>query len=514
MSRKVVRALVSVSDKTGVVNFARGLADRGIEVVSTGGTARALAEADVPVTGISDVTDFPEILDGRVKTLHPKVHGGILANRDLPAHEEALGEHGITPIGIVCVNLYPFEEALAKGVSDADQVEEIDIGGPCMVRAAAKNCAHVAVVTEPDDYGRLLSSLDENDGAVADGLRFELAAKAFARTAEYDVAVAGWMGRADGESSFPGRLSISATKVADLRYGENPHQSAALFETEPGGLASAEPISGKAISYNNMLDLEGARGLLADLDGAACCVLKHSNPCGCAQGDTLREAVELAWEGDPLSAFGSIVGLTQPVDAATAEFLTEDNRFVECVLAPTFEDEALEILTTRPKWGKSVRLVALADMQAGGWEIRRIGGGLLVQDRDLSLETDFEWVTERQGSDEDLEALRFGWLVAKHTKSNAIVMTQGTQLVGVGAGQMSRVDSVHLAARKAGDRAQGAALASDAFFPFPDGVEAAVEAGARVIVQPGGSVRDEAVIARADELDVAMAFTGHRHFRH
>lgn len=527
MARPIHRALISVSDKSGLENFARQLSDHGIEILSTGGTYRALEAAGIPVIEVSAHTGFPEMMDGRVKTLHPMIHGGILAVRDNVEHAAAMDEHAIAPIDLVVVNLYPFEETIAKPEAGRDEcVEQIDIGGPSMVRSAAKNHRFVAIVTEPSQYPELLGELQANDGALGDAFRRRLAQRAFARTAAYDAAIATWLAGVDSEDTpegeFPERLTVTGRKVLDLRYGENPHQSAAFYRTEPRPepcAAHAEVLNGKALSYNNLVDLDAAHGLASEFDEPFVCVIKHTNPCGAAAAPTVVEALERAWSGDPISAFGSVLAFTRTVDLASAEFLVDGNRFVEAIIAPDFDEDAFELLTRKPRWGKSVRLLSCGDYgpatrRRGQREVKQMAGGFLVQDRDLSTETEFESVSKAAPTPEQLAELAFANRISKHVKSNAIVLTQGRTVTGVGAGQMSRVDSVRIAAHKAGDRAAGSVLASDAFFPFPDGVEAAIDAGVVAIVQPGGSVRDDEVVAAADKAGVPMLFSGARHFRH
>ena len=527
---KVQRALISVSDKSGVTGFARTLSQMGVELLSTGGTFCALEAEGIPVREVSDYTGFPEMMDGRVKTLHPRVHGGILALRDAEDHVASMQAHEIQSIDLVVVNLYPFEQTVAKaGVQRGEAMEQIDIGGPSMVRSAAKNHRFVGIVTDPEDYGRVLDELEKNAGALSEELRRELARKAFALTAGYDAAISRWLfedDRSSGqcEQRFPERFACSGRKVLDLRYGENPHQRAAFYasgETSEPGVASAEVLSGKALSFNNLVDLDAAHALAKEFEQPFACVIKHTNPCGAAVADHIEAALEQAWSGDPISAFGSVLAFTRTVNLAAADFLVSGNRFVEAIIAPGFDDDALELLTRKPKWGKSVRLLACgpygpASRQDTELELKKLVGGFLLQDRDLTAEgaATFRTVTKAEPRAEHIEALAFANKIAKHVKSNAIVFAVGTTVVGVGAGQMSRVDSVRLAASKAGERAQGAVLASDAFFPFPDGVETAIEAGVRALVEPGGSVRDEEVIAACDAAGVPMVFSDARHFRH
>jgi len=528
--KKIERALLSVSDKRGLEPFARALAEMGVELVATGGTHRLIAGAGIPVREVADVTDFPEMMDGRVKTLHPRIHGGILALRDRDAHVKAMDDHGIRPIDLVVVNLYPFEQTVAEpGVQRAEAIEQIDIGGPSMVRSAAKNHRFVGVVTDPDDYGRVLDELQRRDGSLSEELRRELAVKAFSSTAAYDAAISAWLFREERaagrtEQRHPQVHALAGRKVMDLRYGENPHQTAAFYATGSGGepsVASAEFLGGKELSYNNLVDLDAALGIAKEFDDPFVCVVKHNNPCGAAAADAVADALAAAWAGDPLSAFGSVLAFTRPVDVPSAEFLTSEGRFVEAVLAPAFEPDALAILRERPKWGRNVRLLAAgpfgpAVRRESELELRRLVGGFLLQDRDLAAdaEGDLQVVTSAKPSAEQIASLLFASRIGKHVKSNAIVIATGTRVLGVGAGQMSRVDSVGLAVQKAGEEARGSVLASDAFFPFPDGVEAAIRAGVTAILQPGGSVRDKAVIETCDRHGVAMVFTGRRHFRH
>ncbi len=527
---RITRALVSVSDKTGLVDFARGLSALGVELISTGGTALALADADIPHVGISDVTRFPEMLDGRVKTLHPAIHGGILADRSKPEHLATIAEHGIRPIDLVVVNLYPFAQTVARpGVEFAEAIENIDIGGPSMVRSAAKNQAAVAVVVSPSDYVSVLAEMQENDGGLSDATRRRLAALAFAHTAAYDSAIAAYLSAqlADGEgSAFPETLTLSLQKVQDLRYGENPHQKAAFYRdaaaTRPG-VAAARKLHGKELSFNNIYDLSAARALIQDLaeEGvAAAAVIKHTNPCGAALAPTLAEAFGRARAGDPISAFGGILATSLPIDAATAELITGKNTFFEAVIAPGYDAEAFTILTEKKQWGANLILLELPLSEPGAgtgeWDYKRVGDGFLAQTPDAqgAGPRDLETVTRRDPSAAEMDDLLFAWKIVKHVKSNAIVIAKDRQVVGVGAGQMNRVQSVRLAVEQAGDKAQGASLASDAFFPFSDGPEAAGKAGVAAIIQPGGSKKDGDSIAMADTYTMAMVLTGHRHFRH
>ncbi len=517
---KVERALISVSDKKGVVDLARGLVDLGVEILSTGGTARTLREAGLPVRDVADYTGFPEMMDGRVKTLHPKVHGGILALRDAPDHLKAMGEHGILPIDMVVVNLYPFRETAAKGLSREETIEQIDIGGPTMVRSAAKNHRFVVVLTDPEDYNGVLTEMRATKGEVGEATRRRLALAAFRHTAAYDAAIAAWLAGQEEEPGFPSTFAVVGDKAADLRYGENPHQGAALYrllEKEGPSVAGARQIHGKELSFNNYLDLDAAFALAAEFSRPAAVVVKHTNPCGCALGETPAEAFLGALEGDPLSAFGSVTALNRPVDAAAAGAMAGEGTFLEAVIAPSFTPEALEILKGA-KWGRNVRLMEVPSWgyPGGSLEVRPISGGFLLQERDLPgrADPDFRCVTSRNPSGEEREDLMFAWHVVKHVRSNAIVLARGRRVVGVGAGQMSRVDAVELAVKKAGGRARDAVLASDAFFPFPDGIEAAARAGVTAAIEPGGSRRDQDVVAAAEKAGMSLIFTGVRHFRH
>ncbi|MEZ5979205.1 MAG: bifunctional phosphoribosylaminoimidazolecarboxamide formyltransferase/IMP cyclohydrolase [Planctomycetota bacterium] len=523
----VKRALVSVSDKTGVAEFARRLAERGVAILSTGGTHALLAKSGIQVTEVASYTGHPEMMDGRVKTLHPKIHGGILALRDDKGHVASMREHHIDAIDMVVVNLYPFESTVAKeGVTFAEAVEQIDIGGPSMVRSAAKNHRFVAVVTDPADYEPLAKEIADT-GLVSDATLRRLAVKAFELTASYDAAISRWLHRAiaDDERRETPEQWVTVGELRDtLRYGENPHQSAAIYarpDANGSTLCGARVLGGKQLSYNNYVDLDAALALACEFEEPFAAVLKHNNPCGAACAPTLAQAIEDAWAGDPVSAFGSVLGFNRRVDLDTATFLTSGGRFVEAIVAPGFEPDALEHLRTVPKWGKNVRLVEVDEVAptSKGRDARRavpISGGFLVQDADLATESadDCKVVTKSEPTREQLDALLFANVVCKHVKSNAIVLATGTKVLGVGAGQMSRVDSVKLACSKAGDAVKGSVLASDAFFPFPDGPEYAMEAGVAAILEPGGSVRDDAVIAACDERSVPMVFTGRRHFRH
>lgn len=522
----LTRALLSVSDKTGLVDFARALAARGVELLSTGGTAKTLREAGLSVRDVSEVTGFPEMMDGRVKTLHPRVHGGLLALRDNAEHLTAMETHGIDTIDLLVVNLYPFEATVAKGAAYDDCIENIDIGGPAMIRAAAKNHAFVATVVDVEDYAAVLTELDANDGATTLAFRQRLAQIAYARTAAYDAAVSTWMAGAIGEAT-PRRRAFAGQLAQSLRYGENPHQSAAFYldgSARPG-VATATQHQGKELSYNNINDTDAAFELVAEFGTAApaCAIIKHANPCGVATGATLTEAYIRAFDCDRTSAFGGIIALNQTLDAATAEEICKI--FTEVVIAPAASDEAKAIFAAK----KNLRLLttgALPDPLAAITSFRQVAGGFLVQGKDngaLSME-DLKVVTKRAPGEQELKDLLFAWKVAKHVKSNAIIYVKDGATVGVGAGQMSRVDSTRIAAQKARDMAeamglpvpltQGSVVASDAFFPFADGLIAAAEAGATALIQPGGSMRDQEVIDAANERGLAMVFTGMRHFRH
>jgi len=516
---RVRRALLSVSDKAGLVDFARGLAELGVELVSTGGTARELARAGVAVRAIEDFTGFPEIMDGRVKTLHPRLYAGLLARRDEDSHLRAAAEQQIEPVDLVCVNLYPFEQTVARGdAGEAEVIENIDIGGPTMIRAAAKNSDFAAVVVDPAEYGPVLEELRESEGRLGLETRRRLAASAFACTARYDVAISRWFAERDGES-FPARWASAYEKVSDLRYGENPHQRAAYY-AEAGApthlLAGVEQLHGKELSFNNLLDLSAARELVEEFDEPACAIVKHNNPCGCALGEDAADAYRRAFACDPLSAYGGVIAINRTVDEACARGLAE--QFVEVLLAPGYERAALALLREK----KNVRLLELP-----GWprlaparEAKPVLGGMLLQDRDAVTETPEQMrvLSAREPSEEEWMDMLFAWRVCRHVRSNAIVIAAGGATIGIGAGQMSRVDAVRIAVEKAraaqAELLAGSVLASDAFFPFPDGPELALQAGVSAIIQPGGSVRDEAVIEAVDGAGAAMVATGRRHFRH
>ncbi len=525
MSR-IHRAILSVTDKTGLVDFARKLAALHIELISTGGTAKLLRDSGIAVKDISGLTGFPEMLDGRVKTLHPKVHGGILHRREDPAHVASVQQHGIQPIDMVVVNLYAFEKTAAKpGVKFEELIENIDIGGPSMIRSAAKNFHDVAVVTSPADYDAIATELQKENGSLSQATKWHLAQKAFATTAAYDSAIASTLESISADhvgtaapgcpaehssAGFPETLRLSFHKTLDLRYGENPHQKAAMYSDGSGsGVANARQLQGKELSYNNIVDLQAAWDLAQEFDEPVCAIIKHTNPCGTATGTTLAEAYKRALECDPVSAFGGVIGVNRPIDAAAAEEIHE--LFLEVIAAPAFDAAAKAIFASK----KNLRLVEVppADQK---WILKKISGGLLLQDADVRplSPADLKVVTQRPPTPEETRALLFAWKVCKHVKSNAIVYARDGQSVGVGAGQMSRVDSAKIGAMKAQLPLKGTVAASDAFFPFPDGVEEIAKAGATAIIQPGGSQRDPEVIAAADRLGLAMLFTGVRHFRH
>ena len=519
----VRRALLSVSDKTGLVELGTALAARGVALVSTGGTATALRDAGLEVSDVAGLTGYPEMMDGRVKTLHPAVHGGLLALRDNPDHVAAMDDNGISPIDLLVVNLYPFEATVAAGAGYDDCIENIDIGGPAMIRAGAKNHGFVTVVVDTEDYGSLLGEIDANEGATTLGFRQKLAQTAYARTAAYDAAVSIWMASAIGVET-PRRRAVAGHLVQTMRYGENPHQNAAYYADGTGGLAAARQVQGKALSYNNINDTDAALELVAEFsDGPACAIIKHANPCGVATGTTLADAYARAFDCDRTSAFGGIIALNRQLDAATASAISEI--FTEVVIAPGADDEAKAIFAAK----KNLRLLlvdALPDPKRAGTAIRQVSGGYLVQDRDngsISAE-DLKVVTKIAPTKAQMDDLLIAWKVAKHVKSNAIVYVKDAATVGIGAGQMSRIDSTVIAARKSADMAgvlnlpepttRGSVVASDAFFPFADGLLAAAKAGATAIIQPGGAMRDGDVIAAADEAGLAMVFTAMRHFRH
>jgi phosphoribosylaminoimidazolecarboxamide formyltransferase/IMP cyclohydrolase len=528
-----------------LIELAKVLVGFGAELISTGHTRKSLTDAGLKATDISEVTGFPEMMGGRVKTLHPKVHGGILGVRDNPGHMKELEAQGIKPIDMVVCNLYPFRATVARqGSTHEEIIENIDIGGPSMIRAAAKNYRDVAVVSDPDQYAAVIAELQRNNGALSLATRDQLAADAFSLTAAYDSAITAyfvhrmekedhgvmvnrWLGGSGiyhRGGDLPSNLSLYMERRMPLRYGENPHQIAGFY-VDPSwqwpGVSTAESLHGKELSFNNLLDLDSAFNLVREFTQPAAVIIKHNNPCGAAVSATLEEAFNLAYAGDPLSAYGGVIAFNRDVDSATAMQITEPNRFVECIIAPEFNDEAFEILTTRPTWKKNVRLLRTGPLtkdegRANTLDIRRVDGGYLVQTRDLGS-NDFsklQVVTQRKPTDAEMADLRFAWLVCKHVKSNAIVLAKNGHVAGVGAGQMSRVDSVHMAVRKAGEKSKDSVLASDAFFPFRDNIDMAAEAGVKAIIQPGGSMRDQDSIKACDEHGMAMVFTGIRHFRH
>ncbi|MFA7316782.1 MAG: bifunctional phosphoribosylaminoimidazolecarboxamide formyltransferase/IMP cyclohydrolase [Sulfuricella sp.] len=518
------RALISVSDKTGLVEFARTLQQFGVEILSTGGTASLLQQAGLPVIEVGDYTGFPEMLDGRVKTLHPKVHGGILGRRDLPAHVAAMEAAGIPPIDLVVVNLYPFASTIAKADCTLDDaIENIDIGGPTMVRAAAKNYAHVAVVTDPADYAAVVKEMTAAQGAIGQDVRFDLAKKAFSHTAEYDGMISNYLTALDGQGQrllFPQKFNLQFSKAQDCRYGENPHQQGAFYkalsESGDASIASSRQLQGKELSYNNIADADDALECVKQFSEApACVIVKHANPCGVAYGSSLLDAYERAYQTDPESAFGGIIAFNGELDAETARVIVE-RQFVEVIIAPSVSAAAVEVVAAK----KNVRL-----LECGQWaaqpakrlDYKRVTGGLLVQEADLLLHNELRVVSQRQPSPEEMADLLFAWQVAKYVKSNAIVYGKGKMTIGVGAGQMSRINSARIAAIKAehaGLEVRGSVMASDAFFPFRDGIDQAAQVGIAAVIQPGGSMRDEEVIAAANEHGMAMVFTGMRHFRH
>ncbi len=527
-ARPIRRALISVSDKTGIVEFAQALAERGVDILSTGGTARLLAEQGIAVTEVSDYTGFPEMMDGRVKTLHPKVHGGVLGRRG--QDDEVMAKHGINPIDMVVVNLYPFAETVAKdGCTLADAVENIDIGGPTMVRSAAKNHKDVTIVVNASDYDRVIAEMDANDKSLTLETRFDLAIAAFEHTAAYDGMIANYFGtmvpsygenkEGDEESKFPRTFNQQFEKKQDMRYGENSHQAAAFYvEANPqeASVSTARQIQGKALSYNNIADTDAALECVKEFNEPACVIVKHANPCGVALGKDILEAYNRAYQTDPTSAFGGIIAFNQELDAETATAIVE-RQFVEVIIAPSVSAEAIEVVAAK----KNVRLLECGEWttKTTGFDVKRVNGGLLVQDRDQGMVSldDLKVVSKRQPTEEELKDALFCWKVAKYVKSNAIVYSKGDMTIGVGAGQMSRVYSAKIAGIKAADeglQVEGCVMASDAFFPFRDGIDAAAEAGIKCVIQPGGSMRDDEVIAAADEHGMAMIFTGMRHFRH
>ncbi len=522
---KIKRALISVSDKSGLAEFVKGLNEFGVEILSTGGTAKLIKSLNIPVKAVSDFTGSPEMLDGRVKTLHPKIHGALLALRDRQEHIEQVKKFGIELIDMVVVNLYPFEKTVQKpGVELEEVIENIDIGGPSMLRSAAKNSKHVAVICNPQCYGQVLNEMKENNGQLSEKTCFKLAVEVFQRTYEYDRVISSYLKsklpEQQAEATLPAEINCQLNKVQNLRYGENPHQQAAFYKDEKSqgpNVASARQLHGKELSFNNILDLDAALSIVKDFKQPMASVIKHTNPCGAAMAKELKDAYKCALECDPLSAFGSIVGLNRKVDKETAQEISGAD-FVECVIAPGYEQDALDMLKRK----KNLRLIEVDDFtqldpnKFKEWDLKRVSGGLLVQDRDLKIvdKESLQVVTKKKPTPEELESLLFSWKIVKHVKSNAIVLAQGTNIVGIGAGQMSRVDSVIIAIRKSKGRAQGAVLASDAFFPKEDAIVEAAKAGITAIIQPGGSIKDKQVIEAADKAGIVMVLTGTRHFKH
>lgn len=514
---KIQRAILSVTDKTGLVEFAGKLAGMGVELISTGGTAKLLRDSGIKVKDISELTGFPEMLDGRVKTLHPKVHGGILHRRADAGHRKAVSEHGIQPIDMVVVNLYAFEKTAAKpGAHFEELIENIDIGGPSMIRSAAKNFQDVAVVTSPSDYSSLAEEMAKSNGELSEATKWRLAQKAFATTAAYDSAIASTLeqimpgGESHAAGGFPPTLRFSFSKIMDLRYGENPHQKAAMYTNGSGeGVANAHQVQGKELSYNNIVDLQAAWDLAQEFDETVCAIIKHTNPCGTATGETLAEAYKRALECDPVSAFGGVIGVNRVIDGDAAEEMAK--LFLEVIAAPGFDEAAKAKFAAK----KNLRLVEIKDAPQK-WVLKNISGGVLLQDADIRqlADADLKIVTKRQPTEEEKRALLFAWKICKHVKSNAILYARDGQTVGVGAGQMSRVDAAKVGAMKAVLPLKGTVVASDAYFPFPDGVEEIARVGSTAVIQPGGSVRDAEVIEAANRLGLAMIFTGVRHFRH
>lgn len=520
-SPKIKRALISVSNKLGVTDFAQGLVNAGVEIYSTGGTRRHLEESGIPVVDIAEYTQFPEMMGGRVKTLHPKIFAGILCRHNLASDLASLEEHDINTFELVVVNLYPFGDTIARpNVLQHEAIEQIDIGGPSLIRAAAKNSDFVTIVCSPEQYSQVLEEI-QSDGRTATGTRAKLMAHAFQHTAKYDKTISDYFsGQTEGEY-FPTTLQIPLRRKYNLRYGENSHQQAALYgagDFEDANLVNARQLNGKQLSYNNLLDLDSALSIVRTQERPACSVIKHNNPCGAAIGATLIEACEKGFAGDPQSAFGSVIGVNRIMESDTAEFLATGDFFIEAIVAPDFTSEAEAILTTKPKWKKNVRLLKVGNLEPSRpcWEYRQLLGGMLVQELDNQPDDPslLKVATTIEPDAATMEELKFGWAMVRYIKSNAICLSKDLALVGVGAGQMSRVDAVEISIRKAGDRARGSVLASDAFFPFADSIEVAAAAGVAAIIQPGGSVRDQEVIDACERHGIPMVFTGHRHFRH
>jgi len=521
---KIKTALISVSDKTGIIELAKGLAGLGVKILSTGGTAKSIRANGVDVTDVSEHTGFPEIMDGRVKTLHPKIHGGLLAVRDNESHMKQIEDLGIGTIDLVVVNLYPFEKTISKeNVSQEEAVENIDIGGPSMIRSAAKNFKHVAIVVNPDRYDTLLRELNEKGGDLSYETRYELVTEAFKHTSQYDKIIFDYFNR-DNKDAYPDTLSIDLHKKQDLRYGENPHQTAAFYGSKDLGvpcISTAEQLHGKALSFNNILDTDVAIEIVKEFDTPAAVLIKHANPCGVATAENLKDAFTKAYSTDTVSAFGCILSLNRKVDVATAEAITEPGHFVEAIAAPGFDDKAIEILTTKRGWGKDLRLLKLDSLcdttiKKEIKDFRGVVGGVLVQDKDMNSgdKDQLKVVTEKAPTDDEIDELLFAWKVCKHAKSNAIIFTKDKMVIGVGAGQMSRVDSTNIAISKSGGRTAGTVMASDAFFPFPDCIDIAAKVGITAIIQPGGSKKDQESIDVANKYGIAMVFSGERHFKH
>lgn len=520
-SPKIKRALISVSNKLGIVDFAQGLVHAGVEIYSTGGTRRHLEQSGISVTDVAQYTDFPEMMDGRVKTLHPKIFAGILCRHNLESDMDSLDEHDILTFELVVVNLYPFAATIARpNVLLHEAIEQIDIGGPSLIRAAAKNSDYVTVASSPDQYSSILEEI-ASDGKTSTGTRRKLMAHAFQHTANYDKTISEYFsGQTEGEV-FPSTHQVLLRRKDNLRYGENSHQKAALYSIgscRDANLVNARQLNGKQLSYNNLLDLDSALAIVRNQELPACSVIKHNNPCGAAVAETLVEACRKGFAGDPLSAFGSVVGINRTLDEETAEFLATGDFFIEAIVAPDFSSTAQTILTSKPKWRKNVRLLKVGDLAPAkpAWELRYLLGGILIQEMDNQPDDESIWKIPTQSKPDSLalDELKFGWAMVRYIKSNAICLSKDLALVGVGAGQMSRVDAVEIAIKKAGDRAQNSVLASDAFFPFADSIEVAAQAGISAIIQPGGSVRDPEVVEACDQHGIAMVFTGHRHFRH
>lgn len=520
-SPPIRRALISVSDKLGLVDFAAGLRAKGVEIYSTGGTRAHLQKSGIEVLDIAEYTGFPELMGGRLKTLHPKIFGGILGRREIPEDLASMADHGILPFDLVVVNLYPFQETVARpGVTREEAIEQIDIGGPSLIRAAAKNHAHVTVATRPEQYSAILEEV-ETHGSTSVGLRRRLAAECFVATAAYDSAIADFFSADAGQGLFPQETNLHLIHKSSLRYGENPHQRASLYRlshSSSANLLTARQLHGKELSYNNYLDLDSALSIARSFVRPAAVIIKHNNPCGAAWAHKLSFACRKAFAGDPVSAFGGVIGFNTTVDVDTAEILCEPGLFVEAIIAPDYETSALEMLTTRPKWRDNVRLMQVGKLEplARMLEYRFLNGGVLVQEADTLPASQLQWktVTEVAVADSLWEDIAFGWEMVRHVKSNAIVLAHDSALAGVGAGQMSRIDSVEIAIQKAGDRAAGSILASDAFFPFPDSIDIAAKAGIVAIIQPGGSRKDDDVIAACNKHRIPMVFTGRRHFKH